>query len=91
MVCRVARMFIFYTKCNKVCEAQGGKQKRPSANRWQVEVARVEVLTKVRTRNHRGSVESYHVSCQSRVWAVRRSRLRARYAATARADSNREA
>ena len=37
------------------------------------ELARIEVLRKVRSRNQRGSVESSHVSCQSRVWEASRS------------------
>ncbi len=39
-------------------------QNRPLADRWQVEVARIEVFRKVRSRNQYGRVESYQVSCQ---------------------------
>ena len=52
------------------------------ANQWQVEVARIDVLANVRSRNQYGSVESYQVSCQSRVCRRRRSKFSATYWAT---------
>ena len=49
-------------------------QNRPVPRRKRVVVARMLVLAKVRSKNQCGSVESYHVSRQSRVSCVRRAR-----------------